>query len=503
MKISLEQLDARGLRVNLPGPGQEVIALRAAKGLAGTLEQLGDRLVLDGVSAERVELETLRLLLGSLVLGMPSGATSTALRGALEQTTQLLQLQMTSAVLEAPALSVVVEDVVVEGHVRLMAPRLLVRGDDGSLSAERLEVAGFVLRIGDLELVAETLVGLAVEIAWGEAGFRLVAGSFETSSLRLTTPDALLVGGGASVSALSLHEGKISIGRAALERGDLALSLAASAPAAATAPAASPATAPAPSPAPVGEPVFDWRVLDALSGQLDVDVVVDLTVPIIGRRQATHRLRVAIADGAIDYRALEKNLSRLEDALLDFSVRDGALVLERVNPLFPARGHGKPVVIWDVDAAGLELARRDRVRLAVLPNARLATDPEEQDREPSKSSITLRQLDLRDIHARLTLAPSDLPALGQLRPRHLGSLVLGGSVSYDPDGPVRAGSMLGELSDLSMSLDGLVLGTTRLAATSFVAAALSPIEITFAGVSPTKVHVGLSAIVLEGIDIAS
>jgi len=518
MKISLDQLDARGLRVDLGVAGQggqqgeELVSIRSANGLKGTLEQHGDRLVLEGVTAARVELDALRLLLGDLVLAMTSGATLTGVALALDQAKEALRLQLTTTSLEAPALRVAVEDVVIEGRVVLTAPRLMVRGDDGSLSAERLTLADFALRIGGVEVMAETVVGSAVEIAWGEAGFRLVAGSFEAPSLRITAPDIHLVAGDVAVTALSLHGAKISIGRVALERGDLALSFAPpAAPAPATAsvppPAAAHASAP---PGPVGAPAFDWPVLDALSGQLDVDVVVDLTVPIIGRRHATHRLRVAIADGAIDYRALEKNLSRLEDALLDFSVRDGALVLERVNPLFPARGHGKPVVVWDVDAAGLELAGRDRVRLAVLPHARLASTGDEQEKEQenppkeaSKSSFALRQLELRDINARLALAHIALPALGQVRPRHLGSLVLGGNVFLDPDGAPRPGSLLGELSDLALTLDGLLVGTTRLDVTSLTAAAVSPIEVAFTGIHPTKVQLGLSALVLEGVDIAT
>ena len=505
MKISLEHLDARALRVELPGAGDEVISIRAAKGLRGTVQQGEDRLVLEGVTAERVELDALRLLLGELVLAMVSGATLSGLGVALEQIKSQLVLLATATSLDAPDLNVAVDEVLVRGRIALTSPRLSVHGDEGSLSSQRVELAGFVLRIGDVELTAETLVGVSVEIAWGTAGFRLVAGSLEAPSLQFTAPDVRLAASNVAVSELSLHGAKLSLGRAALERGDLTVSLApapAPAPARASAPPPAPARASAPPPAPA---LFDWRVLDTLSGQLDVDVVVDLTVPIIGRRKATHRLRVAIENGAIDYRALEKNLARLEDALLDFSVRDGALVLERVNPLFPARGHGKPVVIWDVDAAGLELAGRDRVRLAVLPHARLASDAEEQDREPSKRSIALRQLELRDIHARLALAPVDASvsgASGKLRLRHLGSVVLAGSVFHDPEGPPRPGSVLGELADFAASLDGLTLGTTRLDVTSLTAAAFSPIEITFAGVSPTQVQLGLSALVFEGVDIA-
>ena len=496
MKISLEHLDARALRVELPGEGQEVVAVRAAKALRGALEQASDRLVLSGVVAEHLELEALRLLLGSLVLAMAAGATAKELEVALEQTKETLELDLTTPLYEAPELSFEVDDVHVRGRVALTSVRLSVRGDDGSLSCERLDLTDFVLRIGAVELVAERLLGLAVEIAWGQAGFQLVAGSLEAPSLRLTAPELRLDANGVDVRSLALHGTKLSIGKVALERGDVAVSF----PPVPESPTPIDAS---PAPPTAGEPLVDMRFLDALSGQLDVDVVVDLTVPIIGRRHATHRLRVAIDEGSIDYRALEKNLSRLEDALLDFSVRDGALVLERVNPLFPTRGHGKPVVIWDVDAAGLELAKRDRVRLAVLPEARLASEAEEHEREapPSRSSIVLRQLELRALNARLAMAPIALPSSGQLRPRHLGSLSIGGSLFHDPGGAARPGSMLGELSDLAASIDDLVLGTPHVDLANLSVAAFSPIEIAFSGLRPTQVQLGLTSLVLDDVTL--
>jgi len=488
MRLSLERVDTRALRVDLPGAGNETISIRAAQGLRGTIEQSGERLALSDVSAESVELEALRIVLGDLVLSSVSGAVLTGLGLALEQSKGHLMLAATTASIAAKDLDVAVGDILVRGRVKLGSPELLVRGSEGSLASERVEIADFILRIGALEIATPTLVGLSVKIAWGAAGFRLVAASLEAPSLRMTTADVELGASGVAVTALSLDGAKLSIARAALEAGRLALSFRASTGGAAAAGASH-------------EPLSDWTALDTLSGQLDVDLAVDLTVPIIGSRKATHRFRIAVESGALDYRALESNLATLEDALLDFSVRDGALVLERVNPLFPARGRGKPIVVWDVDAADLELAQRDRVRLSVLPRARFVSDADEKDREPSKSSIALRELGLLRIDAHLALAPVALPLTGQLRPRHIGSLVLGGSVFHEPGGS-RAGSVLGELADLSATVHGLELGTSRLDAESLTAVTLAPIEIDFADVNPTKLQLGLSRVVLEGIALA-
>src|SRR5690606_11056084 len=97
---------------------------------------------------------------------------------------------------------------------------------------------------------------------------------------------------------------------------------------------------------PQRRPWLDWNLLDSLTGHAHVDVGIDITLPLIGRRRAVHQLRVGVQQGRIDYRALESDLSALEDALLDFSVRDDALVLELGIPLLPTRGMGKPLIRW-------------------------------------------------------------------------------------------------------------------------------------------------------------
>ena len=177
MRLSLERVDTRAFRVDLPGAGGETLSVRAAQGLRGTIEQSDQRLALEDVSAESVELEALRIVLGDLVLSSVSGAMLTGLGLALDQSKGRLMIAATVASIEAEALEIAVGDILVRGRVKLGSPELLVQGDEGSLASERVEVAGLVLRIGDLEIAAEALVGLSVKIAWGAAGFRLVAAS--------------------------------------------------------------------------------------------------------------------------------------------------------------------------------------------------------------------------------------------------------------------------------------------------------------------------------------
>lgn len=506
MKISLDRIDSRALVVDLPGTGDERVAVRSVVGLRGLLEQGAGRLTLSNVAAESLSLDALRLLFGSLVLSCGKGATFADLSVALDQRPDHLALDVRAASVTMLDLGVVDDDVVVGGGVALVGARLSVRDAEGSLAADGVELAGFTLRIGDLELAAEKLSGRGMVIRWGAAGFSLTADALEAPGLRITSAELRVALKGVRVRSFSLEGAQITVGEAAAETGAVAISF-----------AAEPSAGSTDEPANEDprerhdEPLVDWRLLDAITGQVDVDVAVDLSVPVIGSRNATHRMRVPIEDGTLDYRALESNLSTLENALLDFSVRDGALVLETVNPLFPARGHGKPIVVWDLEASDLALAERERVRLSVLTRARLAgrdtadaadATASESPEPPGNSAFALRKLAFQQIDVRLALTPSEGPPTGQLRPRGIGALVAQGHLVHVPGELSPPGSVLGEITNLSASVVALRLDARRLDVASLTFASLSPIEITFADVHPTRVVLDLAGMALAGVRFA-
>lgn len=507
MKISLERLDASALQVDLPGSGDRIV-VRAAAGLRGTLERDDERLALSGVRAESIALETLRLLLGRLVLASSAGATFADFGLTLEQSKDRLAFELTATSLVALDLEVAIDDVVVAARVELTGVRLSVAGSDGSIEAERMVLSGFSLGIGEVAVTAERLIGLGVTIRWGTKGFSLGARSLEGQPLELRTKSLSLSTTGVAVDAFALDSRHIMLRRLAIATGQVAVTLSPPEPApdrtrtSAPPPTSVAPRASVPASSIPAEPLIEWRVLDFLSGDIDVDVDLDLTVPIIGTRKATHRLRVPIERGLLDFRALENNLSALENALLDFSARDGALVLERVNPLFPARGSGKPLVIWDLDATDYAVAQTNRVRLAVLHRARMAkgdSEPPKSTAPPSRRSIALRKLGLLRSNVRLTLAPVDGPLAGMVRPHRVDALVLQGSVFHHPGAPPREASLLGELKGVALGLHGLKLGTTGLDVSSLTVASLSPIEIQFLDVHPTKVQLDLAGLAAEDL----
>ncbi len=541
MRLALERVDAQGLVIELPGTKEERIAVRSATRLRGVLVTGagagagagagvaasagagagGERLELSETTAETLVLEALRVVLDDLVLSNAGGATFQGLSVSLVQERASIALEVASRSLVCADLgiAVAVNDVVLAFGLTLADARLSVRDAEGSLSAAGVELRDFSLRVGNLQLASPAVSGRDVTIRWGVKGFALDAASLDAATLEVSSGDARIALGGVHIDALALDGPSIAMGRVAVERGRVAVTIAPppSTSRESTAPTATGATGQASGGDAAARRFFDWRALDGLSGEIDVDMEVDLTVPLIGHRKATHRFRVPIAGGSLDYRALESNLAALENALIDFAVKDGVLRLERVNPLFPARGHGKPIVIWDLDAADLALAEHERVRLAVLPNARMADaagggDGHEPEEPSKKSSIALRRLALHRIDVKLALTPVDGALTGQFRPRRIGSLVLQGSVDHAPDdaggdaggagGAQRPGSLLGEVSALAASLVALPLGENVLDATSLELASVSPIAVTFLDVHPTSVKLDLVGVAADGIRLS-
>src|SRR5690606_11864726 len=61
---------------------------------------------------------------------------------------------------------------------------------------------------------------------------------------------------------------------------------------------------------------LDLDFLDRIDGRLDVDLTVDVTLPVLGSRRKTHHFRVPIAKGTFNYKDLEGDLAKLEDAFI-------------------------------------------------------------------------------------------------------------------------------------------------------------------------------------------
>jgi len=178
---------------------------------------------------------------------------------------------------------------------------------------------------------------------------------------------------------------------------------------------------------------------------------MDLTIPVLGRRKATHHFRVPIVAGMINYRELERDLANLEDAFIDIEVRGHALVLERTIPLIP--GLEKPLIFWDLEADELELAKKRLVRLRTLPRLRLAPRVEKSDKP---SGLAVRRLLFDDVDIALALAPPEEGQEDSIARASAAELRVGGRVDHDIE---RAGAP----TELTLAAERLAAGPAELA----------------------------------------
>ncbi len=458
MRVTLDQLDLRNLELSLPGAPESRLRVASATEVGGALETGGDRLKLEALRAKALVLASVELATSSLRLSALSGATLRGVRASYDAKPGATTLAVAADALVAPNFAVTAGSVRVSAEIELGSVTVGVRGSDGEIAAKQVALRNFRITIDDFELSADALEGTDVTLSWGAEGIRLSAGT------------------------------------ASAPTADLSLAFA---PAAAPAPG-SRASTPPPVPRAATAPLFDLRTLDRLAGDVDVDLQVDLTLPILGPRRATHEFRVRVDDGALDFMELENDLATLENALLDFAVREGGLVLERGIPLLPTRGHGKPIVRWDLSEGDLDLARRNRVRLAVLPKARIVREPGD---DGGGSSSLLAKLALKNLQARLSLAPGDAADGGRIRLTKVGSLEARGNLFYEPSAAPRAGSVAIDVRALEASIAQMSLGSKVLAVESLVIGHAHPVELRFAGVAPTSVSARLVDTALTGFRI--
>jgi len=440
MRLNLERLDARGfdLTFGADPEGKHRVTLGQAQGLRGTLVQAVSVLRLSDVLCEQLAVSLLELQFRSFSVGLHTAGTLGSVVGRYERRTDGTDLHLSARSLHAPDLSLDFEKFRLRGELVAENVQLDVTGSEGRVRAETLELVGLRFA-GPAGMTVDRLTAHHVEVSWGAAGTTVRVADVHVSQA----------------------EGELEL-QPSSGRGGAA-------------------------------PLVPWEVLDGLSGSLDVDVHVDLKVPVIGGRRAMHPLRISIEEGTINYLALERNLSALEDSLLDFAVREESLVLERGIPLLPTRGRGQPLVRWPLDQRDLALTSQDRVRLAVLPHFRLETTQEDEPGEdgPRDAAVALRQLSFANVQALLrldTIGAAETP----LRDVSFQELRVQGSVHHLPDTEPREGEITAQLFDLRGLIEQLPLGTKHLDVGSFSLARIGDLRARFRGIRPHEITIDMA-----------
>jgi hypothetical protein len=414
MKIDLSQLELNGFELELDR-GRRV-ALTLAENVAGTLVFDRGGLKLEGASAERVSIASLALAFGAVELSVDQpNAELRSLRASAKRVGEgPVRLHLSCESLATQALAVKVGSVEVAFSAELRGVELEVNGARGRLAATSVEFHSFRLSVAGFQLVATTLDLGPIAIGWGNE-FQLRAEALSAAVLdialdrivlratQLTLAAVHTSGIDVDVRALSAARGELRFVRteARADAGEQALSTnEASERAGGTRTDTQEDAA---------KPLLDWTLFDGLSGRVHVDVGVAYKLALFERR-AVHEFRVPIEQGTLDFRELERGLAGLEDALLDFSVREDALVLELGLPFLPTRGLGRRLVAWDLSGDEQDLARTNRVRLARLARPRILVGNEKDETQPEpllggeeRGETRLRELAFQNIDLELSV----------------------------------------------------------------------------------------------------
>lgn len=225
------------------------------------------------------------------------------------------------------------------------------------------------------------------------------------------------------------------------------------------------------------------RFLDGVSGKIHLTIKVKLDLPVLGARSLDQTLRVPIAEGGLDFRALNDSLNWLEGAFLDLGVDQDRLAVSFRVPIF---GASRDIISWALDRDAGAMARFGRVPLRSLVDFRIGKGGAAEPRPGDKKKSILRALKLDGIEV----------ALSMLAPRHLevggGTILFGGDdapgiVDLQLAGAIddRAhGSLRGTAGSVDTTIKDLHLGALSLSADRLSFDRIEDLHVVFEGFMP-------------------
>lgn len=456
----------------------EVVGLGGAIATSPEAVRIGPA-QLDAVGVSALRLEMTR---GAIELGGRLSGARVELAIARGGRTPPLDGRIEATAVDADRLTLELGDRRARAGARLENAVFTAAAGGGAVEAATAVLSDLQVGLGARVLRAGTVELNDVRVSWGQGSVRVEARAARARQVTLIGQGLELV-----IDELGFPEGLIYDGDA------LAAPLleAAEARVGVTLGQRRPA-----SPRPTGErsrPGVDPRLLDLLGGHVAVDVFVDTALPVIGHRRATHRFRLGVEHGTIDFQQLESGLSGLEDAFLDIELDGDAIVLERDIPLIP--GDAKPILVWKLDdAVELALARENRVRLRRLARFEVAGRREGGGGGGGKSPVQLRQLKLQNIDAELSMSPAgavvapDAAAQtleGWLQRASVDILRITGEVDYARgEGEPPPGTLSISGQALEATVAGVPLGRAALQRALLRVDALEHVAVGFAGLHP-------------------
>ncbi len=249
---------------------------------------------------------------------------------------------------------------------------------------------------------------------------------------------------------------------------------------------------------PAEQEPMSWHFLDALQGKLDLDLILDMTLPWIGQRRATHYFRVPIEDGTIDYEKLEDDVHWLESAFLTVERVDDTLVLTRDLPLVPYSG--KALLVFPLEPEDVPIAAYRRVHLRNLVRPQVPKKSGKASKKDGKSRLTLHSLSLDNIKLSLhTKSPTQIAfpngailQLGDEEQPGLMNLEVTGALHYRAEEEHEPTTLSGHIELVDVTIKDLPLGSSLVSADRLHMSAIDTIEIVFEGFRPRRLELRAS-----------
>jgi hypothetical protein len=505
VELDVSDLAARGLALEWDGPGDRKrrFGLAPSRGVTGRYTIDPDAHRIDAATDEELVLSEVAWPLSEGEVTLTGEAPLARLAidleigrgesGSTKGEVGLASAQIPSLTIQVPALGSAPLSITGLG---LFEAALALDGSGGlAFVASHAEIDRISLRVAGRDIAIESLALEGVKLRRLNGVWILSVATATADDLRIESGETSLVATKLAARRIGFRAGELTIGDlevadTSFEQPDLRRS----------------AGDDAPKERP-GRAGFDWGALDRLNGKIDLDLTAETTVPLIGHRRATHHFRLRVDHGAINYYRLEKSLSALEDALLDFEVKDRRLLLVADVPFMPLAK--KTIVSWALpDAEEVALAERHLVRIRRLLDYRLkGSSSSSRTKNDDKKSFAVREIRFDGIDVALRWSGGDrvsLPSGGHLvwgssnRPAIADLRVTGGVRHHETEAPT--GRLDVEAGRLRMGVDGARIGE-RVLDIGRIGAREVRANVAFAGLAPAALTTAVAGLRLRDLSL--
>ncbi len=365
MQLTIQGANTAGLKLDLPASGTtHSLALGPTEGLEVNAELVGQEVIIHSLKVAQQTVASGAWAIpqvGSVDLTQPLVAKNVKISGRVSLDSPLASVARVE-VGTAEIGGLRFSGMGIETELALVAKGVVLVQDEKqnrTLTVEQVNVTGLAARhdIGKAQIGRVILQGLGVTLdAEGALAGQVAAlavSELQAHALDVDTHIERIAIDGIQVSGTDASIGSVAVGSIGFAASNL--------------PIPDP-FAPSDKPKPIGPIKFeppalpDVPLLDDLQGLFNMDLTVDLAIPILKSRKATHKIKMDLIDGTFDFKVVEHGLSGLEDAVIDFEVKPGKLILEKDIPLIPF--DNTTLVWWPLDPDEHQNAKKNhRVRL--------------------------------------------------------------------------------------------------------------------------------------------